>query len=199
MAYDEYEIDRIKHALGDMCIAWAHLEEGCFTILLYMMNESYSVWEFLRGELDFARAIQVCKAHAIGNNWDVHCDHIPVLVDMIDRDIRPPRNRYVHDQISYGVNSFIRQSYRTRYRKIPFKGLEVVGDYGPITSDEIYALTRSIRALERYAGSIIQHLDWLEGERHYPWEFPSMELAQLAAHFAIVEYSQHTKSSVVTP
>jgi len=195
LAYDKNELDRVKHAIGEMCLAWAHLEDSCFTILLYEMQDSYSVWEFLRNELDFSRALEVCKAHSIANNWDRHCDHIPVLADMIDRDVRTPRNRYVHDPISYGTNSLIRQTHRTRYKKIPFKGIHVVGEYGPVSSDEIYALCGAIRALEKYAGSIIQYRDWLDGERHYPWEFPSMELAQLGAHFAITEYTHLTKSS----
>ena len=160
-----------------------------------MMRDSYSVWEFLRNELDFARALEVCKANAIANNWESHCDHIPVLVDMIDRDIRPKRNRYVHDPITYGTKSFIRQSYRTKYRKTPFKGIEVIGEYEPVSSDEIYTLTKAIKALEKYAGAIIQYQDWLDGERHYPWEYPSMDLAQLGAHFSIAEYTQLTKSS----
>jgi len=117
---------------------------------------------------------------------------------MIDREVRTPRNRYVHDPISFGSKSFIRITHKTRYRKVPFKGVEVTGDYTPICSEEIYALTRAIKALDDYAGAIVQHQDWLDGERHYPWEYPSMELAQLGAHFAIAEYTQFTKSLGLT-
>jgi hypothetical protein len=194
LAYDEFEIDRVKHALGDLCHAWADLEDTCFTILFYMMQDSYTVWEFLRNELDFIRALEVCKAHAVGNNWEAHCDHIPILVEMIDKSVRTPRNRYVHDPVSHGPNSLIRTTHKTRYRKVPFKGIQVTGEYGPLFSEEIYALGKAVRALDSYAGAIVQYQDWLDGERHYPWEFPSMEIAQLGAHFAIAEYTHLTKS-----
>ncbi|NLS02849.1 hypothetical protein HGP14_05615 [Rhizobium sp. P32RR-XVIII] len=195
MAYDEFEIDRIKHALGDMCTAWAHLEEACFSILFFIMGTEDTAYQLIRNELDFRRAIQVCKGHAVANHWHDHCDHIPVLVDMIDGDIRVNRNRYVHDPIYYyGSESFERHTYKTRFKKVPFNKLEILlGDYAPISSDEIYALSRAIRALENYAGSIIQFYDWLEGEEDYLWG-KSMASAQLSAYFAISEYTQLTKS-----
>ncbi|TJW51111.1 MAG: hypothetical protein E5X65_24625 [Mesorhizobium sp.] len=195
MAIHEHELDRIKHALGDMCIAWAHLEEACFVILLYTMSSvELSAFELIRNELDFRGALQVCKGHAVANRWERHSDHIPILVDMIDGEIRSARNRLIHDPITDGVHSYVRTSNVTRYRKSPHKIHVQIGTYTDVSSDEIYTLTRSIRALERYAGAIIQHLDWLDGERQIKWEFPSMELAQLGAHFAITEYTQIAKS-----
>ncbi|MER9522777.1 hypothetical protein NKI96_04260 [Mesorhizobium sp. M0292] len=195
MAYDEFEIDRIKHALGDMCIAWAHLEEGCFMVLFYTMRDiEYTAYELIRNELDLRGALQVCKGHAVANRWERHSDHIPILVDLIDGEIRAARNRFIHDPITSGVTSYIRQSYVTRYPKSPHKLDVHIGTHTEVSSEEIYTFTRAVRALERYAGSIVQYLDWLDGERQFDWEFPSMELAQLGAHFAITEYTQIAKS-----
>lgn len=195
MAYDENEIDKIKHALGDMCIAWAHLEDGCYTILNQIVDGELSAMEFLRNELDFGRALQVCKAHAIGNNWEAHCEHIPVLVEMIDQTIRPRRNRYVHDPIYSGLGSLERRTPKTRYVNVPFKGVQVLlADYTPIRSTEIYALNNAIRYLESYAGAIIRYQDWLKDDVRSAWDSPKLGVAQLGAYFAISEYTQLTKS-----
>ncbi len=178
-----------------MCIAWAHLEEACFVILFYTMHDvEYTAFELIRNELDFRRALQVCKGHAIANNWDRHCDHIPTLVDMVDGDTRIARNRYVHDPISAGTNSYVRQMNITRYRKSPHKIEVQIGDFADVNSDEIYALTRTIRQLEKYASSIVSYLDWrLEGET-LDVDDPDMELSRLGAQLAIAEYTSLTQS-----
>lgn len=159
-----------------MCIAWAHLEEACFVILYYTMRDvEYTAFELIRNELDIRRALQVCKAHAIANRWDRHCDHIPTLVDMVDGEVRVARNRYVHDPIFIGSGSYVRQTYATRYRKSPHKVHATITQFADVDSEEIYALTRAIRQLERYAGSIVTFLDWrLEGQDFFP-DDPDME------------------------
>jgi len=178
-----------------MCIAWAHLEEGCYTILLYTLHDiEYTAYELIRNELDLRRALQVCKAHAVANNWAEHSNHIPALVDLIDNEVRNARNRYVHDPITAGVKSYSRQTYATRFRKTPHRLDVEMYSFADISSDEIYALTRAIRALESYSGSIIQYLDWLDGEDPRDWPYPTMESAQLSAYFAIKEYTHLTTS-----
>lgn len=196
MPYEKFEIDRIKHALGDVCLAWGHLEDGVYSILSYIMSGvENTAFELIRNELDFRRALQVCKAHAIANSWDIHCDHIPILVDYIDGPLRSARNRYVHDPIYCGVKSYERTSYVTRYRRPKsFRFIAEIGTHTPVYSEEIYALARAIRSAEKYAASIIKYLDYaLEGDELLPTD-PTMGLSQLGLHFSIEEYTSLTKA-----
>lgn len=47
------EIDDIRLAPGDLCLAWAHLEDGYFTLVTYLIGSSdEGVEETLRNQMD---------------------------------------------------------------------------------------------------------------------------------------------------
>ena len=184
------EIDDIRLALGDLCIAWAHLEDGYFTLVIYLLGASgEGVEETLRNQMDIRQMAAFQKAIASTRKLNPATPHIVALADIIDEKLLPPRNRYVHDPIYTWITHFSRSEYRTKFGPTADNPDVKFWKESPIRKGEIELLVECIRLAEEYSGAITAVIDddEIDGQAR-------MDDSANALKKAISEYVTLTKS-----
>lgn len=192
------EIDGIKLALGDMCIAWARLEDGYFTLALYQFESFDSeVSQALQSILDIRSMAALQKNVAIARPRNIVSDHLVCLADQIDRELRPIRNRYIHDPIYKLGDGYEFVDRTARIRKPQAFQIEInFQTCSPATSERINAFTKCIRLAEEYGAEICGILECMDDAKKWGLPLSDQEARKCRANLtsAIAKYKDLTKS-----
>jgi len=189
------EIDDIRLAIGDLCIAWAHLEDGYYTLVTYQFGAyDGEASDALRNEMDIRRMASFQKAVALARPPSPTGPHIIALADMIDGPLRAARNHYVHDPIYSWGTHFARLEYRTRSKGPKAKPQTTFSRNHAIKKGEIELLVRCVKLAEDYAGAIIRVLNGeLFGDYDDVDGKPDVDTAADKLKAALAEYATLTK------
>jgi hypothetical protein len=150
-------IDDHAHAIGYVCITWAVLETEVDKFLTFLTPLEYGeVGESILGNSNIRDKIKMLKALAfirkLDDGWYRELD---AVLKLIDDNLRPDRNRYVHDlwieHATYENKQLIAASVarRTRGAKVVKaqsrkQELSLFRDV-PTKAQEIWALAHAIR------------------------------------------------------
>jgi hypothetical protein len=101
-------LDRITRALGYICIFWAWLEdtigEAIETLtpldqLKVTDEQRKKIGRLISANDDIRDKIKMLRALALIRSWDpAWYEKLDTLLNHIDNDLRPRRNRFIHDQ-----------------------------------------------------------------------------------------------------
>ena len=82
--------------LGFVCMFWAHVEEHCNLLLGALLDSPMTtIIVNIMGERDKFAAIKACAFHAKpSDDWFLRVEN---CLNTLDNDLRPARNRAVHD------------------------------------------------------------------------------------------------------
>ncbi|WP_422373296.1 hypothetical protein [Hoeflea sp.] len=192
------EIDGIKLALGDMCIAWAHLEDDYFTLALYQFESFDSeISQALQSVLDIRDMAALQKNTALARPRNIITDHLICLADQIDKELRPVRNRFIHDPIFKFNDSYEFVDRTARIRKPQAFKIEITfQNCSPASSERIEAFTKCIRCAHEYAGEIFGILECMDDAAKWGLPLGDQEARVLRANLAeaIAAYKEMTKS-----
>jgi hypothetical protein len=164
---DFYE--RLSKAIGDVCIYWSHIEDHVHGLILHLAMyqddafEKKPVYQILHGvvcQLDLRQKISAAKvlAHNVTQPTDFY-ERAESLLNYVDNELRPERNRYVHDLWEYQDGRIVRNSMNPRVIKPQSRMREV-----RLISEKEFASVDEITAFAEKLFDARDRLSLLDGE-----------------------------------
>ena len=146
------------HAIGHLCVAWSSLESTTDLFLSVVLNIKphhirTAVINNINTREKWKMILSVCFLKQFKDGWYASLTH---EMNRIDNDLRPERNRMVHDHWDYRETQIVRrQSVAKVYKNqtvLEYKDVEAK----PVEEREIWELTVHVMA------SIAELLDLLD-------------------------------------
>lgn len=112
------EFDEHARAIGYICAHWAWLEKLLALFLEYYIPLDLKVSGAVTANIDFREKIQIALTvgylHRKSDEW---FSDLRELLNYIDNELRPLRNRLIHDEWDYYGDAVWRRQFKTRFIK----------------------------------------------------------------------------------
>jgi hypothetical protein len=171
-----------KHAtaLGLACISWSLLEDVVGDTLAELIplehEDGADIAGAVNANVDFRSKLQVLLAVGFvrkpGDNWFYELEH---LINRIDNELRPERNRYVHDvwriDLGEAQAEIVRITRGSKLKRPQAFQMELVTKTEtPIIWEELESLSRRISEATSALLTLAREFSqlWDERERRYP-------------------------------
>ncbi|MHB8266974.1 hypothetical protein [Bradyrhizobium sp.] len=118
-AYDDPNFNKIALVIGHICIQWSRVEDivDSFIEIIASLEEG-NISRSITSNIDIRNKIQTLKALAfqkkVSDSW---FKDLNTLLDHIDNEIRPERNKYVHSHWFVPQGRLVRVSRRIKFKK----------------------------------------------------------------------------------
>ncbi|TQF27805.1 hypothetical protein UNPF46_29000 [Bradyrhizobium sp. UNPF46] len=119
-AYDDPHFNKLALVIGHICINWSRVEDVMDFLIsrMILLEEGSNLANAITSNMDIRNKIQTLKAlvyeRRTGNAW---FKEYAQLLDQIDNELRPARNRYVHSHWFRPDGRLTRVSRRVRFSK----------------------------------------------------------------------------------
>lgn len=114
------EFEEHAKAIGFICLYWAYLGEvlnATLELLIPMHDRGFSLC--LTSNIDFREKIQIAIAlghkRKCSNAW---FENLLEQLNYIDNELRPERNRMVHDNWDWAGPEIVRRQYATKLKRL---------------------------------------------------------------------------------
>jgi hypothetical protein len=118
-AYDDPSLNKLALVIGHLCIKWAWIEESIDTFIgKYAPLDEGHISNAITSNLEIRSKIQTLKALAFERRQsDEWFDDLSRLLNVVDNELRPERNKYVHGHWHSPKGKLHRTSRRISFRK----------------------------------------------------------------------------------
>ena len=176
----------LAEAIGDVCIQWAAIEDVVSGLVLHTWAylehafETSASWDLLALVLDTAdirQKVSITKllAHHVKNpNSPDFFERVEKIMNYLDNEVRPERNRYIHDTWYLSAGTVIRRDNSPKIQRVQSRQT-VLNKW----TDRVYADIGQIREFMKNLEFLYDdlallegHLAWLSVVRERPPEFP---------------------------
>lgn len=150
----------VANALGQMCIYWGRLEQGLGDFIeLLAPLEIGDVSRSVTSQMDIRSKIQAIRGLVFlrkpSEEW---LNKMVILLDYIDNDLRPRRNRYIHDAWYFPGYKIVRRSQHVKLLRPEAFKLELSTEVDTnVTVREVKKLVQEIDDL-----FVIQFAFWFD-------------------------------------
>jgi hypothetical protein len=119
-AYDDPSLNKLALVIGHLCIKWAWIEEVLDTFIgNYAPLAEGHIQHAITSNLDIRNKIQILKALAFERSQsDEWFDNLSLLLNIVDNELRPERNKYVHGHWHRPEGKLHRTSLRISFKKV---------------------------------------------------------------------------------
>jgi len=148
-AYDDPSLNKLAMVIGHLCIKWAWIEETLDTFIgNYAPLAEGHIQHAITSNLDIKNKIQILKALAFERSQsDKWFDDVSRLLNIVDNELRPERNKYVHGVWHTRVEGKL---HRTSLR-ISFKKAQAFQPVSLTTKEQIRV---NLRDAQRFCGRV---------------------------------------------
>lgn len=113
-AYPTAESRMITFQIGAICVNWSQIDGDLGMILGKYMQAPTAHVDIATSIIDLSRKCELIKAFAfIAECRDTYL-RLEKALNFLDNDLRPIRNRYVHDSYSFFTGDHKRSAFKTR-------------------------------------------------------------------------------------
>ena len=113
-AYPTAESRLITFQIGAVCVNWSQIDATAGAILGNYMHVPSTHIDLATGIIDLSRKCELIKAFAFLAERRETYIKLEKALNFLDNDLRPIRNRYVHDSYSFFTGDHIRKAFKTR-------------------------------------------------------------------------------------
>jgi hypothetical protein len=170
-------LDRVTPAIGYVCVYWAWLENTIGELILdlsrfdtakILEREKEQIRDIILTDADIRSKIKILRAIAFVRKWeDSWFAQLDKILNHIDNDLRPKRNRVVHAQWGAPKKRRLQQFVKRPSLKRPraFAKLELsTREQIPVKMREVWHLSRSIIAAMIKLTRLMMRYDALQKE-----------------------------------
>ena len=109
MAEERSPYEDIAAAIGDVCMWWSNIEHEIHDLVLHLAmcldpvfekQGPFDVLHFTLSHMDVRQLIATAKSlatHVYDEHSPAFYERAEIILNFVDNDLRPERNRYVHD------------------------------------------------------------------------------------------------------
>lgn len=106
--------------------------------------------------VDLSRKCELIKAFSVTADVRKTYERLEKALNFLDNDLRPVRNRYIHDNYSFFTGNHLRKAFKTRVVKSQaFKRELLTRSEGPITAEEISLFNQDLDSVAMF---LVSHL-----------------------------------------
>jgi hypothetical protein len=152
---------RTAEALGFLVIMWADLEDDINQFVMKLLEQDRLHYEVV-GHIDFRGKIQITKSTTFTfyhpSKW---FDDVERIINIIDNELRPERNRMMHDQWHrHGDpdSPLIRRSFTPRLRKPQARQRILHRDVIPISDGALWQFCLRVLSVSTDFGALMYRI-----------------------------------------
>ncbi|MER9933744.1 hypothetical protein [Mesorhizobium sp. M0088] len=154
--YPTAESRMITFQIGAICVNWSQIDAHLGMILGKYIKAPSAHLDVATSILDLSRKCELIKALAFIVEDRKSYAKLEKALHFLDNDLRPTRNRYVHDSYSFFTGKNTRKIFRTKVVGIQsFKKELFTRSEQPITQEELTTFNSDLDIFSQY---IVGHL-----------------------------------------
>jgi len=147
-------INEHARAIGYVCILWAAMEARIDQFIEHLIPIAPgAVSDIVTANASLHEKLEMLKALAFARKRDADWSYaVEQLTNVIDGDLRPERNRLIHDSWHNAANDIIRRTRKTKIKKPAANQRElIIFTDTPMKVEAIWDFAAAIREAERTA------------------------------------------------
>jgi hypothetical protein len=150
-AYPTAESRMITFQIGAICVNWSQIDGNLGIILGKYMRAPSAHIDIATSIIDLSRKCELIKAFAfIAESRETYL-RLEKALNFLDNNLRPIRNRYVHDSYSFFTGNHIRSAFKTRIVNVQsFTKELVVRTVEPVSAAELAAFNADLDVCAMY-------------------------------------------------
>lgn len=155
-AYPTTESRLIALQLGALCIEWSQIDHTLGLLLGHYMKFPYSHFDLAVGHIDFSRKCELSGALSFLYDERGVYNKLNRALKFIDNDLRPIRNRYVHDSYSFFTGDNLKRVFKAKVINVQSYTKELITrTESKVSSAEVSQFNKDIHVCGAY---LISHL-----------------------------------------
>jgi hypothetical protein len=186
-AYPTAESRMITFQIGAICVNWSQIDGNLGMTLGKYMRVPIRHINIATSIIDLSRKCELIKAFAFIVEHRKTYLQLEKALNFLDNDLRPIRNRYVHDSYSFFTGDHIRSAFKTRIVNVKSFTKELLTrNVEPISAVELSGFNADLDACAMYLTGHLLTL-MVDKEKAEPAAYASLTKVRDEAYDKLVD------------